>query len=290
MSAASTTVVIATRDRAPELERTLRELTALRPPPPIVVVDNGSSDGTAARAAAFPGVRVVRLPRNIGVAARNLGVAVARTPYVAFSDDDSWWAEGALAEAERILDTHDDVGLVAAKTLVGEEEREDPVVSMMAASPLGRPEGLPGPAVLGFLACSAIVRRTAYLQAAGFHPLLHFGAEERLLSYDLAARGWWLCYAEAVRAHHHPSPVRPSSSWRERAELRNRMLITVMRRPVRRCLAEAFRTLARAPREPRVLGALAGVVRRLPWALADRQRLPASVERRIRVLEHAHGG
>ncbi|AGM05775.1 glycosyltransferase family 2 protein [Amycolatopsis keratiniphila] len=290
MSAAATTVVIATRDRAPELERTLRELTALRPPPPIVVVDNGSSDGTAATAAAFDGVRVVRLPRNIGVAARNLGVAVARTPYVAFSDDDSWWAEDALAEAERILDTHDDVGLVAAKTLVGEEEREDPVVSLMAASPLGRPEGLPGPAVLGFLACSAIVRRTAYLQAAGFHPLLRFGAEERLLSYDLAARGWWLCYAEEVRAHHHPSTVRPSPSWRERAELRNRMLITVMRRPVRRCLTEAGRALARVPREPHVLAALAGVLRRLPWALADRQRLPASVEHRIRVLEHAHGG
>ncbi|RSN24015.1 glycosyl transferase [Streptomyces sp. WAC 05977] len=290
MSAPATTVVIATRDRAPELERTLRRLTALRPPPPIVVVDNGSSDGTADLAAAFPGVRVVRLPRNIGVSARNLGVAVARTPYVAFSDDDSWWADDALAEAERILDAHEDVALVAAKTLVGKEEREDPVVSLMAASPLGRPDGLPGPAVLGFLACSAVVRRTAYLQAAGFHPLLHFGAEERLLSYDLAARGWWLCYAEDVRAHHHPSPVRPSSSWRERAELRNRMLITVMRRPVRRCLAEGFRALARVPREPHVLCALAGVLRRLPRALADRQRLPASVERRIRVLEHAHGG
>ncbi|RSM57870.1 glycosyl transferase [Amycolatopsis sp. WAC 01376] len=290
MNTAKTTVVIATRDRAPELERTLRELTALRPPPPIVVVDNGSSDGTADRAAAFPGVHVIRLPRNIGMAARNLGVAVARTPYVAFSDDDSWWADDALAEAERILDTHDDIGLVAAKTLVGEEEREDPVVSLMADSPLGRPDGLPGPAVLGFLACSAVVRRTAYLQAAGFHPLLHFGAEEKLLSYDLAARGWWLCYAEAVRAHHHPSPVRPSSSWRERAELRNRMLITVMRRPLRRCLAEGFRAVARVPREPRVLGALAGVLRRLPRALADRQRLPASVERRIRVLEHAQGG
>lgn len=32
MNTAKTTVVIATRDRAPELERTLRELTALRPP------------------------------------------------------------------------------------------------------------------------------------------------------------------------------------------------------------------------------------------------------------------
>ncbi|GAB3734149.1 glycosyltransferase [Amycolatopsis oliviviridis] len=290
MTVARTTVVIATRDRVDELDRTLTALTALRPAPPIVVVDNGSSDGTFARASAFAGVHVIRLPRNIGVAARNLGVAVARTPYIAFSDDDSWWAEDALLQAERLFDAHGDVGLIAAKTLVGEEEREDPVVPLMAGSPLGRPDGLPGPEVLGFLACSAIVRRTPYLQAAGFNPLLHFGAEERLLSYDLAANGWRLCYAESVRAHHHPSSLRPPRDWRERAELRNRLLITVMRRPVRRCLLEFFRTVARAPRDPAVLRSLAGVLRRLPSALAERRTLPAEVESRIRVLEHAHGG
>ncbi|KZB79327.1 glycosyltransferase family 2 protein [Amycolatopsis regifaucium] len=290
MTGARTTVVIATRNRATELTRTLTELTALRPRPPVIVLDNASSDDTADRAAGVPGVRVVRLPRNLGAAARNLGVALARTPYVAFSDDDSWWAEDALAEAERILEAHADVGLVAAKTLVGEEEREDPVVSLMAESPLGTPDGLPGPSVLGFLACSAVVRRKAYLQAAGFSPLLHFGAEERLLSYDLAAHGWRLCYVDRVRAHHHPSSVRPSRGWRERTELRNRLLITVMRRPVRQCLADGLRVLTRIPREPRVLGALAGALRRLPSALAERRPLPVGVERQIRVLEHAQGG
>ncbi|ANN17048.1 glycosyl transferase [Amycolatopsis orientalis] len=290
MTAARTTVVIATRNRATELTRTLTELTALRPPPPIVVVDNASSDDTVDRVSGFPGVRVVRLPRNLGATARNVGVALARTPYVAFSDDDSWWAEDALPEAERILDAHSDVGLVAAKTLVGEEEREDPVVQLMAGSPLGTPDGLPGPAVLGFLACSAVVRREAYLQVAGFSPVLHFGAEERLFSYDLAAHGWRLCYVDRVRAHHHPSSARPSRGRRERTELRNRLLITVMRRPVRRCVADGLRVLSRVPREPRVLGALAGTLRRLPSALAGRRPLPARVERQIRVLEHVQGG
>lgn len=282
-----TTVVIATRDRSAELVRTLTELTALRPSPPVLVVDNGSKDDTVSKAEAFPGVRVIRLPRNIGAAARNLGVAVARTPYVAFSDDDSWWAGDALPEAERVLDAHEEVGLVAAKPLVGPSEREDPVVPLMEQSPLGTPDGLPGPAVLGFLACAAVVRRKAYLQAAGFSPLLRFGAEERLLSYDLAARGWRLCYVDRVRAHHHPSSHRPSHGWRERIELRNTLLITVMRRPVRRCLVEGFRVLTRIPREPGVLGAIAGTLRRLPWALAERQPLPAGVEHQIRVLERA---
>jgi len=35
--------------------------------------------------------------------------------------------------------------------------------------------------VLGFLACTAIVRRSAFLDAGGFSRMLHLGAEEKLL-------------------------------------------------------------------------------------------------------------
>lgn len=284
-----TTVVIATRNRSRELTRTLTELRALRPRPPIVVLDNASGDDTACAAEAFPDVLVIRLRRNFGAAARNLGVALARTPYIAFSDDDSWWAGDALVAAERIFDSCPRLGLVAGRTLVGADGRDDPVNALMADSPLGRTAELPGPSVLGFLACAAIVRKEAYLQAAGFSPLLHFGAEERLLAFDLAAHGWHLCYLADVRAHHHPSSHRPSPAWRRRAEQRNNALITWMRRPLRRCAAETAELLGRAPREPGTLLAVAGILRRLPWALAQRRRLPPDVERRARILELADG-
>ncbi|MGW5720944.1 glycosyltransferase family 2 protein [Amycolatopsis sp. NPDC003865] len=276
---ARTTVVIATHNRAGELARTLARLSSLDPRPPVVVLDNASDDDTADVAARFPGVRLIRLPHNLGAAARTLGVLVAETPYVAFSDDDSWWAPGALPEAERIFDEHPRAGLLAARTLVGPECRDDPVTPDMERSPLGRPDGAPGPLVLGFLACSAIVRRTAYLQAGGFSPLLHFGAEEQLLAYDLAARGWDVCYVGHLRAHHHPSRSRPPSSWRRRAELRNRLLIAVLRRPPRVCRREVARTLVTAP------GAVLGAVARLPRALGSRHVLPAHVEDQARTLE-----
>ncbi|MDT7802092.1 MAG: hypothetical protein QOI78_5525 [Actinomycetota bacterium] len=276
---ARTTVVVATRDRAAELATTLTRLSSLDPAPPVVVLDNASSDGTADVAARYPGVRVIRLPRNLGAAARTVGVQAARTPYVAFSDDDSWWAPGALTEAERIFDEHPRTGLLAARTLVGPENRDDPVTPELARSPLGRPDGAPGPLVLGFLACSAIVRRTAYLEAGGFSPLLHFGAEEQLLAYDLAAKGWQLCYAGHVLAHHHPSRSRPPSSWRRRAELRNRLLIAVLRRPPRVCRREAARALAGSP------GAVLGALPRLPRALRSRRVLPGHVEDQARTLE-----
>ena len=60
----------------------------------LIVVDDGSSDGTVAavEAVADPRLRLVRAPRNGGAAAaRNLGVAEARAPWVAFQDSDDEW-------------------------------------------------------------------------------------------------------------------------------------------------------------------------------------------------------
>ncbi|GLY67868.1 glycosyltransferase family 2 protein [Amycolatopsis taiwanensis] len=282
-----TTVVIATRNRAGELARTLRELTSLRPAPAIVVVDNASADHTSAVAGSFPDVRLIRLRRNLAAAARNVGVAEATTPYVAFSDDDSWWAEGALAEAERILDAYPDVGLLAARTLVGPPGTDDPVNASMAASPLGRARELPGPSVLGFLGCAVVVRKVAFVQAGGFSELLHFGAEERLLALDLAAHDWKLCYAGEVHAHHHPSPNRPAPTWRARAEWRNNLLITWLRRPMRRCLAQTTALAVRAVRDADARTVLVGLLARLPPALRQRRRLPEFVEQQARRLERA---
>ncbi len=139
--------------------------------------------------------------------------------------------------------------------------------------------------MLGFLACSAIVRRSAFLQSGGFSTVLHFGAEEQQLSYDLAAAGWQLCYRADIVAHHHPSRSRPSPGWRRRMEARNQLLIAWQRRPADVCEAQLRRLLARARREPGLLGALISAAIRLPSALARRRLLPAAVERQARLLE-----
>jgi hypothetical protein len=49
---------------------------------------------------------------------------------------------------------------------------------------------LPGPPVLGFIACGGIVRRAAFLEVGGFNSRLGVGGEEELLAVDLTARGW----------------------------------------------------------------------------------------------------
>lgn len=279
------TVVVITRDRVTELLRTLDELRSRHLSLPIVVVDNASGDDTVRIVRrTHPDVRVVALPRNRGAAARNVGVALAATPYVAFSDDDSWWAGGALRAAADTLDAHPAVGLVAAHPLLGDDGRPDPVTALMGASPLRREASLPGPPVLGFVACAAVVRRDGFLAVAGFSRVLHFGGEETLLAYDLAAAGWRLCYLEHVRAHHHPSRHRPSPVHRRSVGRRNHVLIAWMRRPIHVAAAETAALLRDLGRDPAARRAVPAALRRLPAALRRRRRLPSTVEADVRLL------
>jgi GT2 family glycosyltransferase len=260
MSAVTVTVVVATRDRAASLRHTLDRITATGVP--VIVVDNGSSDRTAHLVRRhFPDVRLVRLSRNRGAQARNIGVRLARTPYVAFSDDDSWWAPGALERAAERFDACPRLGLIAGRTLVGTDERLDPVAARMAEAPLGHADDLPGPSILGFLACAAVVRRTAFIECGGFDRVVFFRGEEARLAYDLHAAGWGLAYCADIVAHHHPAP-RPADGRGDRLAARNHALTAWMRRPLPVAVAATAQMDGRG---------LADVLFRLPFALLHRR-------------------
>src|SRR4051794_11762174 len=87
------TVVVATRNRWDRLAETVPHHRAA-----VIVVDNASD-----RTGDVPGAELVRLGKNQGAAARNVGVRRARTPYVAFADDDSYWTPGSLARAAELM-------------------------------------------------------------------------------------------------------------------------------------------------------------------------------------------
>jgi GT2 family glycosyltransferase len=284
-----TSFVIASRNRADELAGVIdRLLDTTRCP--IIVVDNASEDTsvtTVRRLADRAGGRLelIELPTNEGAVGRNVGVAASRTPYVAFCDDDSWWAPAATDIAETLFDRHPTVGLLAARTLVAPDNREDPIVSLLAGSPLGWSPKLPGPSILGFLACSAVVRKSAFEGAGGFNPVLHFRGEERLLALDLATLGWDLCFAAELVAYHLPSPTRPSNAAQKARSLRNDVLTTWLRRPFPLCFKAVVELASASARDAEHAKAAAEALRLLPAVVRQRRRLPTDIEQALRMLQ-----
>jgi GT2 family glycosyltransferase len=271
------TVVVASRNRRDDLLATLPRHEA-----PVVLVDNGSTDGTvAAVRSAYPEVTVLPLARNLGARARTLGAELAGTPFVAFADDDSWWAPGDLARAVAVMRAHPRLAVLNARILVGLEEKLDPVCAEMAASPLGTPEDLPGPSLLGFVACAALVRTDAFAQVGGFDSVVRFPGEEERLALDLAAAGWGIAYVADVTVHHHPSTRRDHPTRRQAGIWRSRLLTALMRQPP----THVVRTVIEAVRSGRP--GIEGAVRALPdvpAALLHRRPLPSQVRADLRLL------
>jgi GT2 family glycosyltransferase len=284
MTAVKTTVVVMTRNRRSSLARTLSRLQSLPERPRILVVDNASDDGTPAVVRRlFPGVGLIVLRRNIGPAARTVGVEAAQTPYIAFADDDSWWRPGALARAEKTFDGHPPVAVVAGRTLVGRDHSEDPINEAMRASPLGRAPGLPGPSVLGFLACGSLVRRSAFLAVGGFRESV-MGFEETPLAVELVRRGWAVVYIDDVVAEHHPAPERDGAA-RRRGCVRNVVVFAWLRRPVAVAIARTVRAVRDGTRDGAAFRGLIDAVRETPRLLREREVIDEALEASLRRLD-----
>ncbi|RFS82396.1 glycosyltransferase [Actinomadura spongiicola] len=279
------TVVVITRDRRRSLLATLARVRELRERSPVIVVDNASRDGSAdAVAREYPEARLIRSSRNLGAVARNVAVDHVRTPYVAFCDDDTWWEPDAPSRAAHLLDARPRLAVVTGRILVDPGGREDPIVPELRHSPVPGPPWLPGPALGSFLAGASMVRTDAFREAGGFSARLWLGGEEELLSADLMALGWWLCFAEDVVVHHEPSRVR-EAHLRRRHGIRNTLWFTWLRRPLPAAARRTAALLRTLPRDRVTAGALAEAAAGLAWVARERRPLPPDVEARLRRLE-----
>jgi hypothetical protein len=101
----------------------------------------------------------------------------------------------ALDLATTLLDDHPRLAVLDARSLVGPANAEDPLNATLELAPLGRDDDLPGPTVVGSLACSAVVRREAFLVAGGFHPRFGVGVRRSCLHWtcSLPDGGWLMC-------------------------------------------------------------------------------------------------
>jgi GT2 family glycosyltransferase len=270
-------VVVITRNRVDELAHTLARLQALPERPRTVVVDNGSSDGTSAVVGAqFPDVILRPLSENLACAGRNVGAALVDTPYVAFCDDDMWWAPDALSRAADVLDAAPRCALVMAHVVVEPGGEPDPLVAQLERA--GRAgDDAPGIPIAGFLAGATVVRRDVFLRCGGFERRFGVGGEEELLAADLMAAGWSLRFLPDAVVHHAPSRARDVRA-RRRREVRNRLWATWMRRPLPRVVSRTAGILRSVPRERASALGMVDAVAALPWVVRHRRVVPAAVD------------
>ncbi|PDO09804.1 MAG: hypothetical protein BLM47_10675 [Candidatus Reconcilbacillus cellulovorans] len=115
MSAPLVSVVLVAWNRRDDVRIVLGKLRRQTYRPiEVVVVDNASEDGTAELVAAdFPEVRLIRMPRNVGIAAYNTGLAAASGVYAVLLDDDSYPAPDAISRMVRRFESDPSIGVVA---------------------------------------------------------------------------------------------------------------------------------------------------------------------------------
>lgn len=209
------TVVVPVRDRS--CGRLLAALAAGPRTGGLVVVDDGSADpGPLRRAVAAAGGRLLRHERPLGpAAARNTGLAAARTAYVAFLDSDvvpePGWLTPLLAHladpavalvAPRVVALHPDAGPLA---------RYQALRSALDLGPDPAPVDPGGPVT--YLAGAALLLRAAAVRGPAFDPDLHAGEDVDLVR-RLHAGGWVVRHEPAGRvAHDHRTSA---GAWRRR--------------------------------------------------------------------------
>jgi glycosyltransferase involved in cell wall biosynthesis len=118
-------VVIPCYNRRERLLRALRgALEQTLPPREVIVVDDGSTDRSFEAAAGLGApVRALRTVNRGPSAARNLGIAEARQPWVAFLDSDDLWLPDKMALQAQASRAHPEAGLVFCDTLARRGDR-----------------------------------------------------------------------------------------------------------------------------------------------------------------------
>jgi len=272
-----------------------RALAQQHPAFEVLVVDNASTDGSAAMVQAdFPAVRLVRMPRNVGCAARNAGVEAARAGVVVTLDNDVLLEEpDALRRVEALF--ADRPGLTCANFRIldadGRLSRRD---WCHPRDPSAADESFATDYVLEG-ACA--LRREAFLASGGYWEPLFLGHEGLDLALRLIDAGGELLYWPGVSVRHLVSEEARPSARIYHTFTRNSLWIALRQHRIAPAALAIAKDLAlmgvsslRAAEPLAFLRGLTEAILGSRKALATRRPMAAATYRRLReIRRHAPG-
>ncbi|MGH2786086.1 MAG: glycosyltransferase [Actinomycetota bacterium] len=199
-------IVIPAFNAAGTIRRTLASIEAQpdRPEREVIVVDDGSTDDTAAVAASFDGVQVIRQSNAGPAVARNVGAAAARGRFLVFIDADCEARGGWLAH---MLARFADPEVVAVKGAYRTRQPEL-VARFVQIEYEDKYDRLARARDIDFIdTYSAAFRRGVFLGHGGFSAEFPTAcAEDVDLSFRMSRAGGRMVFEpEAIVLHLHPN-------------------------------------------------------------------------------------
>ena len=199
-SAPMVSVVIISYNRIDEIREALTELQKQYYQDfEVIVVDNNSHDGSPQLIEEeFTEVKLIKLPHNIGIAARNRGIEISRGEFIVLMDDDAVLENNWIENALKHFDKEPSLGILASKVLNYDSREiwgwvygED--VNTFADKQFE---------VFGFVACAAAIRKSALEKAGLFSEELFIYWDEDDLSIRIIDSGYTIWYCPDLIAYH----------------------------------------------------------------------------------------
>ncbi|MEZ4586205.1 MAG: glycosyltransferase [Gemmatimonadales bacterium] len=274
-------VVVCTRDRAPQLRLALESLATQALPADgheVLVVDNASTDDTREVAREYEARSAFRIltERRIGLChARNAGWAAARGRYVAYFDDDAVAEPGWLVAIRDGFAEYPTAGALGGRVTPIWEREPPSWLSHQVALGLTIVDWSSEPKLLADLkqewlvGANLAVPRQLLEEVGGFHPGLDRVGSSLLSSGDvflteqIARRGYPIVYFPAMAVRHHVPASRLDQTW-----FRRRYYWQGVSDAMMRLLRSSLSPLARLAIAAAMTGRLLGSPRRLrSWLL-----------------------
>ncbi|MFH0861284.1 MAG: glycosyltransferase family 2 protein [Candidatus Altiarchaeota archaeon] len=199
------TYVVLTWNRKEDLRDNLRSVQKQTVQPnEIIVVDNNSTNGTIEMLEEeFPSAKLVRLPKNLGIAGWNEGMKIAKGDFLVLSDSDTVFPKDVFEKIVREFEAEPDLGIVTASVLKYDTKKPDSWVHDVREEDYGDKTFYTN----SFHGCGVGIRKKAAEEAGYFSSKYFIYHNEFELAAKIINKGYRIRYCPKMLVYHKESQI-----------------------------------------------------------------------------------